>query len=45
MSADTGEKLAEYKLDSFPVFDGMSLADGKLFMSLKDGTVACYAEK
>jgi len=45
VSADTGEKLAEYKLDSFPVFDGMSLADGKLFMSLKDGTVACYAEK
>jgi len=45
VSAETGEKLAEYKLDSYPVFDGMSVAGGKLFMSLKDGSVACYTGK
>ena len=42
VSAETGEKLAEYKLASYPVFDGMSVADGKLFMALKDGSVVCY---
>jgi len=43
VSADKGEKLAEYELDSYPVFDGMSAAEGKLFMALEDGSVACYA--
>jgi len=43
VSAETGEKLAEYKLDSYPVFDGISVADGRLYMSLRDGKVACYA--
>ncbi len=42
VSAETGAKLAEYELESYPVFDGMSAAEGKLFMALKDGTVACY---
>ena len=45
LSAETGEKLAEYKLDSYPVFDGMSIAEGKLFMSLRDGRVVGYAER
>ena len=45
VSADDGTKLAEYKLDSVPIFDGMSVAGGKLFLSLKNGTVACWDKK
>jgi hypothetical protein len=45
VSADDGTKLAEYKLDSLPVFDGMSVAGGKLFLSLKNGTVVCWDKK
>ncbi len=42
VSAGTGEKLAEHRLDSFPVFDGLSVAGGRLYMSLRDGRVACW---
>lgn len=42
VSSKDGEKLAEYKLDSPPAWDSMAAADGRLFMSLKDGTVVCY---
>jgi hypothetical protein len=43
VSAPDGAKLAEYKLGSFPIFDGMAAADGKLFMTMKDGTVLCMS--
>ena len=42
VDARSGDKLAEQKLDTYPVFDGMSAANGKLFMSMKDGTVRCF---
>jgi hypothetical protein len=42
VSAETGEKLAEHKLDTFPVFDGLSAAGGRLYLSLRDGRVACW---
>ncbi len=42
-STETGAQIGAYKLDSFPRFDGMSVAEGKLFMSLVNGTVSCYA--
>ena len=45
VSLDNGEKLTEYKLDNIPVFDGMSAAEGKLFLSLKNGHVACFGGK
>ena len=45
VSCQTGEKLAEYKLDSIPVFDGMAAAEGKLFLSLKNGHVVCFGPK
>ena len=35
----TGQKLTELTLSSSPVFDGMIAADGRLFLSLKDGNV------
>ena len=46
VSAEDGEKLAEYRImDSIPVSDGMSVADGKVFISLIDGSVVCFEEK
>jgi len=40
-SATNGEKLAEYKLDSPPAWDGLAIANGRLFLSLADGRVRC----
>lgn len=44
-SKTKGEKLGEYKLHSPPVLDGMAVAHGKLFLSLKDGTIMCMRGK
>ncbi len=43
VSTDDGSRLAEYKLDSAPVFDGMAAANGRLYLSMKDGSVLCLA--
>jgi outer membrane protein assembly factor BamB len=45
VSAADGTKLAELKLDASPVFDGISAANGKLFVSLETGEIECFAEK
>jgi outer membrane protein assembly factor BamB len=42
VSAADGRTLAQYKLNSFPVFDGMSAARGGLYLSLIDGSVVKY---
>ncbi|NOZ24407.1 MAG: PQQ-binding-like beta-propeller repeat protein [Planctomycetes bacterium] len=42
VSAENGKKLAEYKLDTVPVFDGMIAADGRLYLAAKDGSVSCW---
>jgi outer membrane protein assembly factor BamB len=44
-SASTGEKVAECKLDAPPVWDGMAVANGKLFISLQDGRVMCLGDR
>jgi outer membrane protein assembly factor BamB/ubiquinone/menaquinone biosynthesis C-methylase UbiE len=44
VSAKDGRKLAEYRMDSYPVFDGMSVAAGKLYMSMIDGSICCFAD-
>ena len=41
VSAEDGRKLHELKLDGCPVFDGMAAAEGKLFISMMDGSVVC----
>jgi hypothetical protein len=41
VSAADGKTLARRQLDQPPVFDGMSAADGRVFISLKNGTVIC----
>jgi len=41
VSTETGDPLDRHKLDSAPVFDGMIAADGKLLISLQDGSLLC----
>jgi hypothetical protein len=41
VSASDGTKLAEYSMESLPVFDGMATANGSLYMSTTDGRVVC----
>ena len=44
VSTIDGKKLAEYKLDSPPVFDGMAASTGRLYLATQDGTLHCYAK-
>jgi hypothetical protein len=44
-ATDDGRKLAEYKLPSPPVWDGLAAAGGKLLLSARDGHVTCFAGK
>jgi len=43
-SKENGEKLVEYPLDSAPIYDGMAAADGRVYLSLKDGTIICFGK-
>jgi len=45
VSAEDGGKLAEYKLESPPVFDGMIAANGQLYLTMKNGQVLCLGQK
>jgi len=40
-STKDGGRIAEYKLESEPVWDSAAAADGKLFLSLKNGKLIC----
>jgi outer membrane protein assembly factor BamB len=40
-NAADGQKLAEYQVDSPPVFDGLTAAAGRLYWSAIDGTLVC----
>ena len=40
-SVSNGTKLKEYKMNSIPVWNGMSAANGKLYISFKNGTIVC----
>ena len=42
VSTADGRKLAEYKLDSPPVFDGMAAANGRLYLVSNDGKILCF---
>ena len=39
---DDGKQIAEYGMASAPVWDGMAAADGKVFVSMLDGSVVCW---
>lgn len=42
LSAEDGKVIAEYPLPALPVFDGMSAAEGCLYVSTTGGTVVCF---
>ncbi len=44
VDGDSGETLFESKIDSPPVFDGLIVARGRVYMSTVDGCVACMGE-
>ena len=41
MAAQDGKKLAEHPLASPPVWDGLAVARGRLFLSTMSGKVIC----
>ena len=41
VSAKDGKRLAQYRLKSIPVFDGMIAANGRLYISLETGELVC----
>ena len=45
MSAGDGRTISEYELSSPPVFDGISAANGKLYMAMTDGSIQCLSKK
>ena len=40
-----GKKLAQYKLDALPIFDGLIAAEGRLYMVTETGSIVCYKGK
>jgi len=42
-SADTGETIADYKLEAPPVFDGLAAAEKRLYLTLTNGNVVCMS--
>ncbi len=44
VNAADGKTLSQISLPAMPTFDGMSTANGNLYLSLKDGTVTCFGE-
>ncbi len=44
-SAASGQKLAQYHLESLPVRDGMAAAGGRLYMTMADGRVICWSSE
>ena len=45
LSVTDGQKLSECSLDARPVFDGMAVAYGRLYLTLQDGSVRCLGVK
>jgi hypothetical protein len=44
-SSKTGKKLASYTLQAQPVWDGLSAANGRIYISLKNGKLICMGQK
>jgi arylsulfatase A-like enzyme len=45
LDATDGHKLQELRFDAAPVWDGIAIAHDHYFISLKDGSVVCLADK
>ena len=44
MDTKTGKHLAELKLNSVPVFDGMAVTNGSILLSQKNGELVFFGE-
>jgi len=42
VSASDGKKLAEYNLESPPVWDGMAAGNGRLYIATEGGELLCF---
>jgi len=45
LNAADGREISESELPAMPVFDGLSAAQGRLYLATRDGKVICLAEK
>jgi outer membrane protein assembly factor BamB len=45
VSTESGKMGAELKLKSPPVWDGMAVAQGRLYVSTVDGKVLCFGKE
>ena len=45
LDVNNGHKLQELRFDAAPVWDGIAIARGSYFISLKDGSVVCLSGK
>jgi hypothetical protein len=45
LAADDGKKLSEYDLQAPPVWDGMAVANGRLYVSTCSGEIVCMGDK
>ncbi|MGA2615956.1 MAG: hypothetical protein ABSF26_00020 [Thermoguttaceae bacterium] len=43
-SRDAGKPIAEFSLDAVPTYDGLAVADRRVYVSMQDGTIACFAK-
>jgi len=39
-----GEKLWSHKLTAPPTFNGLAVSEGRIYISLKDGSIVCFGE-
>ena len=45
ISANEGKTTSEYALSSPPLFDGVSAANGKVYMAMQDGSIQCWSKQ
>jgi outer membrane protein assembly factor BamB len=45
LAASDGKRLAEYRLDSPPVYDGLAAVEGRLILATAGGKIVCFAGK
>ncbi|MHC4435409.1 MAG: hypothetical protein ACYTBS_26565, partial [Planctomycetota bacterium] len=45
LSASDGTELGQCSLDSTPVFDGVAAAYGRLYVSMKNGSLLCLEKQ
>jgi len=42
LDSGTGKPIGKFNLDSPPVWDGMAVANGRLYLALQNGSISCF---